>query len=72
MVHFAPCTKEITAEGYSQLFIDMVFRHHGIPEVVISERDPRFISRFWKSIDEPIGGKCLVQHRLPSKNGRTK
>ena len=55
MVHFAPCTKEITAEGYAQLFIDTVFRHHGMPEVIISDRDPRFISRFWKSLMNQLG-----------------
>ena len=55
MVHFAPCTKEITAEGYAQLFIDTVFRHHGMPEAIISDRDPRFISRFWKSLMNQLG-----------------
>ncbi len=55
MVHFAPCTKEITAEGYAQLFIDTVFRHHGMPEIIISDRDPRFISRFWRTIMNSLG-----------------
>ena len=55
MVHFAPSTKEITAEGYAQLFIDTVFRHHGMPEVIISDRDPRFISLFWKSLMNQLG-----------------
>ena len=55
MVYFAPCTKEITAEGYAQLFIDTVFRHHGMPKVIISDRDPRFISRFWKSLINQLG-----------------
>ena len=48
MVHFASCTKEILAEKYAQLFIDHVFKHHGLPKVIISDRDPRFTSRFWK------------------------
>ena len=48
MVHFALCTKEISAEKYAQLFIDHVFKHHGLPEVIISDRDPRFTSRFWR------------------------
>ena len=47
MVHFAPCTKEISADQYAQLFVDNVFRLHGTPEVIISDRDPRFTSRFW-------------------------
>ena len=50
MMHFAPCTKEITAEGYAQLFIDTVFRHHGMPEVIIPDRDPRCLRRFWLSL----------------------
>ena len=41
-VHFAPCTKEITASEYAKIFVDTVFRHHGLPEVIISDRDPRF------------------------------
>ena len=55
MVHFAPCTKEIIAQGYAQLFIDMVFRHHGMPEVIISDRDTRFIGGFWKSLMNQLG-----------------
>ena len=47
MVHFAPCTKEVTAEDYAQLLVDHVFPLHGIPEVIISDRGPRFISKFW-------------------------
>ena len=46
MVHFAPCTKEISADQYAQLFMDNVFRLHGTLEVIISDRDPRFTSRF--------------------------
>ena len=46
MVHFAPCTKEVDAQQYAQLFLDHVFRLHGLPKVIISDRDPRFTSRF--------------------------
>ena len=35
MVHFFPCTKEITAAEYARLFINQVFRLHGMPEVII-------------------------------------
>ena len=50
MVYFAPCTKEISAEKYAHLFIDHVFKHHGLLEVIISHRDPRFTNRFWKEL----------------------
>ena len=47
MVHFAPCTKEISVDEYAQTFVDSVFRLHGMPQVIISDEDPRFTSRFW-------------------------
>ena len=55
MVHFTPCTKEITAAQYAQLFVDNVFRLHGAPEVLISDRDPRFTSKFWKEFFRILG-----------------
>ena len=36
MVHFAPCTKEVTAPKYAQLFVDHVFCLHGLLELIIS------------------------------------
>ena len=50
MVHFALCTKEISWEKDVQLFIDHVFKHHGLPKVIISNRDLKFTSRFWKDL----------------------
>ena len=55
VVHFAPSTKEIIVEGYAQLFIDTVSHHHGMLEVIVSDRDPWFISRFWKSLMKQLG-----------------
>ena len=46
MVHFAPCRKEVTAMEYAKLLVDHVFRLHGLPEVIISDRDPRFTNKF--------------------------
>ena len=55
MVHFVPCTKEVSADQYAQLFVDNVFRLHGTPEVIISDRDPRFTSRFWTQFFQILG-----------------
>ena len=48
MVHLAFCTKEVIAMEYVKLFVDHVFRLHGLPKVIISNRDPCFTSKFWK------------------------
>ena len=55
MVHFAPCRKEVTAPEYAQLFVDHVFCLHGLPDVIVSNRDPRFTSKFWRSLFDLLG-----------------
>ena len=52
---FAACTKEVPAPEYARLFVDHVFRLHGLPEVIISDRDPRFTSKFWKHLFALLG-----------------
>ena len=55
MVKFVPCRKEITAVEYAQAFFSHVFRSFGCPEAIISDRDPRFLSRFWKELFRLMG-----------------
>ena len=45
--HFIPCAKTITARQTAQLFIDNVFKLHGLPDEIISDNDVRFQSHFW-------------------------
>ena len=54
-VHLASCTKEVIAMEYAKFFVDHVFWLHGLPEVIISDRDPRFTSKFWKSLFDLLG-----------------
>ena len=35
---------------YAQLFVDHAFRLHNLPEVIISDQDPRFTIKFWRSL----------------------
>src|SRR5512145_985180 len=44
MVRLASVKKTVTAPQAAQLFVDNVFRHHGLPEAFVSDRDPRFVS----------------------------
>jgi hypothetical protein len=47
---FIPCREEINAEGTAALYIQHVFTHFGLPRKVISDRDPRFISKFMQEV----------------------
>ena len=50
-----PCRKTITAEQTSQLYMDHVWRHTGLPQQVISNRGPQFASKVmretWKKLN---------------------
>ena len=36
----------IDGEGTATMFIDRVFRQHGLPVAIVSDRDPRFTGKF--------------------------
>jgi len=46
MVHWVPTRADIDAPQLAALFMEKVFKHHGLPAVLISDRDPKFISAF--------------------------
>ena len=46
MAHLAAVPDTIDGEGTDTLFIDRVFRQHGLPVAIGSDRDPRFTGNF--------------------------
>jgi hypothetical protein len=47
---YIPCSTRSTAQEVFALLRAHVFAHHGMPSQIISDRDPRFTSRFWEGI----------------------
>ncbi len=45
-IHAIPTVTALDSAGVAQLFLEHVWRHHGLPEVVISDWGPAFISCF--------------------------
>jgi hypothetical protein len=52
---FIPCSEEITAEGTAALYVTHVFRRFGLPAKIISDRDPRFASKFTREVCRILG-----------------
>ena len=55
MCHFIPCTEKISAKQVAQLYWRHVGKLHGIPNLIISDRDPRFIGKFWRELWRLLG-----------------
>jgi transposase InsO family protein len=52
---FIPCNETIKAEGVAELYLRYVFPRYGLPTKIISDRDPRFTSKFMKELLHLIG-----------------
>jgi len=52
---FLPCAKTIDAVGVAALYTTHVFPHYGIPLQIISDRDPRFNSKFTMELCRLLG-----------------
>jgi hypothetical protein len=50
MAHFLPFHKEITTRNSTNLFIINRYRLHGVPKVIVSDRDPKFVENFGKAV----------------------
>ena len=46
MTHLIPTTTQVTGEETARLYVDHVFKHHGCPKAIVSDRDPRFTGKF--------------------------
>ena len=55
LVHVIPTNDTVTAEGIARLFRDHVWKHHGLPHQIISDRGPQFVSNFMRELNRLLG-----------------
>jgi len=56
-IHAIPTVTSLNSAGVARLFLENVWRHHGLPEQVLSDRGPAFVSRFAKDLAGLLGIK---------------
>jgi hypothetical protein len=72
MVHLAPVHATVTAEESAAIFVDIVFRHPGLPIDIVSDRDPRFTSAFWTRLFQLLGTRLRMSTAAhPKTDGQT-
>lgn len=70
--HFVALDKLPSALQTTKLLVNHVFRLHGIPLEIVSERGPQFTSHVWKAFCTALGAKdSLSSGYHPQSNGQT-
>jgi len=54
-VHFIPTHTTVTAEGAARLFLHYIWKLHGLPKRVVSDRRPQFVALFTKELYRLLG-----------------
>ena len=69
---FIPVKSMYKVDSIAKIFMKDIFRLHGLPKAIISDRDTKFTSNFWKGLFAGLGTKpnfSTAYH--PQTNGQT-
>jgi hypothetical protein len=58
--HFLPIRETYSLERLDELFVREIVAKHGVPISIVSDRDTRFTSRFWKKFHEAMGTRLNI------------
>ena len=58
--HFLPINEKFSLDKLVHLYLKEIVVRHGVPVTIVSDRDPRFNSRFWRKFQECLGTKLKM------------
>ena len=72
MVHLVPVHTTMTAKELSWKYLREIVRLHGLPSSIVSDRDSKFTSQWWKELHRTLGAKLLMSTSFhPQTDGQT-
>ena len=71
--HFILVNSTYKVDAIAKIFVKEIFRLHGLPKVIVSDRNPKFTSKFWKGLFAYLGTNLNFSTSYhPHTNGQTK
>ena len=71
--HFIPVKSTYEAGDIAKIFMKEIFKLHGLPKAIVSDRDVKFTSNFWKGLFADLGTKLNFSTAYhPQTDGQTK
>ena len=72
MIHFVATIEGMLVEGLARLFRDNMWKLHGLPESVVSDRGPQFAAELMKELNKMLGIKTKLSTTFhPQTDGQT-
>lgn len=72
MAHFMPFHEASSASETASVFFKSIYRLHGLPRSIVSDRDSKFTSRFWQTLMKSIGTRLNMSTAYhPQTDGQT-
>jgi len=72
MAHFVPTIERTSAEGLARLFRDNIWKLHGLPDSIISDRGPQFAAGIMKKLNQMLGINTKLSTAFhPQTDGQT-
>lgn len=70
--HFIPLSHPYSASSVAQAFMDNIYKIHGLPADIVSDRDPIFTSTFWSELLLKLGVQLNMSTSYhPQSDGQT-
>lgn len=72
MVHYEPLLTTLDAEQLAEVLIEAIFKYHGLPDSIITDRGSLFTSKFWSSLCYYLNVKRRLSTAFhPQTDGQT-
>ena len=72
MVHLIPTTTVVSAKKLAEIYFERIFPLHGLPKAIVSDRDSKFVSKFWSTLHKILGTTLLMSSAYhPQTDGAT-